>query len=395
MTTLLLKTLVEHVPTSYGRDEIPDSLGELLWQRFSDKVTVEFPSPKTDMRWRLTSEGWVGYLPVSSTFVLQIEPKVQLHNLFRMLEYAYDLRGFHVFPGSVDCQSIREFYERLAAVLARRVLDRLRKGCHRAYSPRVEFLPFVRGRLRLEDIVRKPWTVNLGCQYEDFTTDIVDNRILAWTLRQVSQSGLCTDRVLPTVRRAYRAIQQLVTLEPIRPDDCQGLLYHRLNEDYEPLHGLCRFFLENSGPGHPAGDHRMLPFLVNMPSLFERFVAKWLHSHLPTSATAQAQETVRVGQSGALEFRIDITLYDATTCVPSCVIDTKYKVSDIPTNDDVAQVVVYAELKGCRDAFLVYPAPLQTPIDEQIGNIRVRSLAFSLGQDLDQAGREFLKHLPL
>ena len=50
-------------------------------------------------------------------------------------------------------------------------------------------------------------------------------------------------------------------------------LYHRLNQDYQPMHGLCRFFLEHSGPTHQDGDSAMIPFVVHMPALFEKFVA--------------------------------------------------------------------------------------------------------------------------
>ena len=58
-------------------------------------------------------------------------------------------------------------------------------------------------------------------------------------------------------------------------------MYHRLNRDYEVLHALCRFFLENSGPAHSSGGHTFFPFLVDMAQLFERFVAGWLQKHLP------------------------------------------------------------------------------------------------------------------
>jgi 5-methylcytosine-specific restriction enzyme subunit McrC len=56
---------------------------------------VEFPSPKTDHRWELTAQGWVGYIPLSPELGLSLQPKVSLEGLFRMLEYAYRLESFH------------------------------------------------------------------------------------------------------------------------------------------------------------------------------------------------------------------------------------------------------------------------------------------------------------
>jgi hypothetical protein len=227
----------------------------------------------------------------------------------------------------VICSFERKANGEVALVLSRRVLDRMRKGLYQAYLPKLESLGFVRGRLELEQIIRKPWTTDLACHYEDFTSDIVYNQVLAWTLRLVCQCGLCTPRVLPTVRRAYRALQRFVTLEPLDSDACLRLQYHRLNEDYQPLHGLRRFFLENTGPTHTTGRNDMLPFLVDMARLFELFVAQWLRAHLPPFLCLQAQELVHVGESGSLWFTIDIVLYNSTNSNPSCVIDTKYKAS--------------------------------------------------------------------
>lgn len=51
-----------------------------------------------------------------------------------------------------------------------------------------------------------------------------------------------------------------------------GRFYNRLNQDYEPMHGLCWFFLENIGPTHEQGEHTILPFLVDKG----RIQSSWL-----------------------------------------------------------------------------------------------------------------------
>ena len=204
---------------------------------------------------------------------------------------------------------------------------------------------------------------------------------------------MCTERVLPTVRRAYRALRGLVSVQPCSPQDCVGRLYNRLNDDYHPLHALCRFFLEHSGPSHEVGDRTVLPFLVNMARLYELFVAEWLKAHLPSNVSLSIQEKVDVGEGDVLSFNIDLVLYDAETGKARCVLDTKYKAKEKPEPDDVAQVVAYAEMKRCSEAILVYPTPLPRPLDEWVGNIRVQSIPFSLKGDLEAAGQSFLRRL--
>jgi 5-methylcytosine-specific restriction enzyme subunit McrC len=159
------------------------------------------------------------------------------------------------------------------------------------------------------------------------------------------------------------------------------------------MHALCRFFLEHSGPTHEMGDRTVLPFLVNMARLFELFVAEWLKAHLPDGLLLGVQEHVDVGEENAMRFNIDLVLTDAKTGETYCVLDTKYKTKRRPDQGDVSQVIAYAEIKDCDQAVLIYPEPLSEPLDEWFGNIRVRSMTFSLASDLEQAGRLFLKEL--
>lgn len=385
--------LAEYVPESFPREEITDSVGEILWRNYGDQVAVEFPSPRTDGKWRLTAQGWVGYIPLTRELGFALQPRVTLGNLFRMLEYAYRLKSFRFLQGLIGCQSLEEFYEQLAKVLALRVLDRGRKGFYRAYLPETERLPYVRGRLNVQQAAQTPWDVKLQCHYEEHTSNIEENQILAWTLWRIARSGMCTERVLPTVRRAYRALQGFVTLAPHHPQVCVGRLYNRLNEDYQPLHALCRFFLEHSGPSHEMGDRTMLPFLVNMSRLYELFVAEWLNAHPPNDLEIKVQERVDIDQENTLYFRIDLVLCDATTGVARYVLDTKYKTPSAPAPNDVAQVVTYAQAKDCHKAVLVYPTSLSKPLDAWVGDIHVRSLTFSLTRDLEHAGQTFVQNL--
>ena len=159
------------------------------------------------------------------------------------------------------------------------------------------------------------------------------------------------------------------------------------------MHALCRFFLEQSGPSHVAGDREMLPFLVDMARLFELFVAEWLKSNLPREVQLKAQERVSIDEETDLHFDIDLVLYDAESGQAQCVMDTKYKVTPTPATADISQVVAYAEAKGCTEAVLVYPQPLTGSLDKRIGSIRVRSCTFSLGGDIELNGRRFVGEL--
>jgi 5-methylcytosine-specific restriction enzyme subunit McrC len=157
------------------------------------------------------------------------------------------------------------------------------------------------------------------------------------------------------------------------------------------MHALCRFFLENLGPGHDAGDHRMIPFLVNMAGLYELFVARWLEKNLQEERYAvQSQENVLIDSNFNIKFRIDISVFDKESSSCAFVMDTKYKIGN-PTADDIEQVAAYAAAKGCNQAVLIYPERSGSRLEGKVVGINIKSATFSLGGDLDMAGRRLAK----
>lgn len=386
-------SLKEYEPLNLAKEDFNYDLGEILWNRYKMQVSIETPSFKTNNEWQITSQGWVGYIPLTADFHISLQPKIPLSNLFLILEYAYNLKSFKFIEGLMNSDSLEDFYERLALILAKRVMDRGRKGFYRSYLNLHDRLSCLKGRLDLRSVIQRPWDSTLLCRFQDHTADIDDNQILGWTLHSIPRSGLCTNRSLPTIRRAYRSIIGLISLVPLSPGDCVGRLYNRLNDDYHPMHCLCRFFLEHSGPSHKIGDHTFLPFLVDMPRLYEKFVAEWLKNNLPDEYTLEIQEKIKIGPDKKIEFKVDLVIYEKNTGKALCVLDTKYKAPDSISNTDLSQVVTYAVAKGCSDAVLIYPAYISKSINEKIGDINIRTLSFCLDGDINKSGDEFIKQL--
>ena len=383
--------LTEYQLATFDRDLIPESIGEKIHQNYDKEIDIEFPNPKTKYQWHLKSKGRVGNIPITPEFHIVIRPKVPINNIFGMLDYAYNLKI--KFPqGQIQCQSLEQTYERLANILAQKILERCRKGLYRDYLPKTERLAYIRGRVDLRSALQKPWDVKLKCHYHEQTGDIEDNQILAWTLFIIGRSGLCGESVSSTVRKAFHALQGFVTLKHFKSEACIDRTYHRLNQDYQLLHALCRFFLDNTGPSHETGDREMLPFLIDMAKLYELFVAEWLKANTPKGFFVKPQH--RVTHDPNYFYRIDLLLCDIATSKVQYVLDTKYKAPDKIDNKDIYQIVAYAQVLKCQNAILIYPQNLKQPLDIKHGDIRVRSLTFSLDSDLNEAGITFLTSLP-
>jgi 5-methylcytosine-specific restriction enzyme subunit McrC len=358
----------------------------------SGKFDVELASSLNNYTYGIRSRGWVGHIPVGDDLIVRVLPKVPVGNLFRMLDVAYKLRSFHIFEGNTDIESIEDLYERIVSILARRVIDRARKGLYRTYTGLDEELSCVRGRL---DAVGTILNIGRGiarlpCSYEEHTADIDENRILEWTLYEVRRQAIRQPKIRHELDQARRALTGSITLERKRATECVGRLYNRLNDDYEPIHGLCRFILEQSGPGIAAGDRSFVPFVLNMPRLFEGFVAEWLRQHPPPGVVVRPKHSVTLNADFRLKIETDILLIDETTNRPLAVLDTKYTSGDQPSEADIYQVAFYARELQVQRGMLVYPSQTALRFCIHHGkDILLESVIFDLSAPLEEAGQAF------
>ena len=343
----------------------------------------------------LRSKGYIGYIPVNENYILKIRPKVGVKNVFRMLEYTYKLKSFELLKGLTNVESTEDFFERFVMVLAKRILDRNRKGLYCNYVQKAEELPHLRGRVKI-----LPTTLSMlrgstkaACRYEEHTSDLIENQILLWTLYQLRQFQIKRKDVKRVVRKAYRELIHKVSLKQINLENCVNRFYNKLNQDYRPLHGLCRFFLEHVGPGMEQGTYDFVPFVIHMPHLFESFVAEWLRENLPRRYKVTKQFSATFDSEGNFQFRIDLVITISSTGEVVCVLDTKYKRPTKPEDADISQIHTYAAKMETKRAFLVYPSQIITPCNISIKSIMVSSIVFNLCKDPDTAGKLFLDEL--
>ena len=360
-------TLREYQPLELAAGEFDHADAEIIFRDYREKIEIYEPTMRTGGRWRLKSLGWVGSIPLRPGLRLHLEPKVPAASIFRMLEYAYALKSFEILDGVSESDRIEEFYQRLAAVLARRVLDRGRRGLYREYVPEEDRLPYVRGSLDIARSLRAPWDAVLHCAYHEHTADVGENQLLAWTLHTIIRQGLCTGERLDRVMAAWRSLRGSISLRGFRPAECVGRLYNRLNDDYRPMHALCRFFLEQAGPTHEHGRFETIPFLVDMARLYEQYVAEYLAPQVGDGMRLTAQEDVVISNDGTVNITIDMVLSNASSGAALAVLDTKYKRDQQPSADDLHQVVAYAVAKNCRRAVLIYPEMPSRPINGHYG----------------------------
>ncbi|MDX2254496.1 MAG: hypothetical protein NW214_03180 [Pseudanabaenaceae cyanobacterium bins.39] len=381
-------TLKEYQSEEIPRESLSYDVKEKLCREYRKQIEISLVADKKGDRWRITAQGYVGYIQVSPDLAIFIEPKAPIKNVLAMLEYTPELQGFK-FPELANFDTLQDFLNSLAELLADRIIDKCRRGLYRSYISQNATLEYVRGRIDIPKAVQKPWQIKIPCQYQENTYDNEDNQIIFYTLYRILRSQLCTENTQAKVHKAFHALQGYVNLYPFTASDCRDRYYSRLNQDYRYLHLLCQFFLDRTAPTHKQGQRSSFSFLIDMPSLYETFVAAWLKKHLPSHLRLYKQYSIQIGLSCA----IDLVIKDLQSEECKFILDTKYKIKETVGSQDLHQVRSYAIAMQCPEAILIYPQNLATAIDSKPDTIRTRSLTFALDDDLDQCGHKFLANI--
>jgi 5-methylcytosine-specific restriction enzyme subunit McrC len=302
----------------------------------------------------LNPNQFVGVVALPSGRRLESFPKVPVRSLFYMLAVVYDLPS-PFLPEWSEFDELDEMLEFVVAHYADLLESRIAHGLYRTYAEREENVSAVRGRIAVADDVRHNFVLRhrTYCRFAEFTWDVPENQIL----RQVAHLVAGWVRK-PELRMRLRRIDRLmgeVAATNHAASSLDRFTYHRLNDDYQPMHRLCRLFLEGASLSEAEGAFSFRTFLLDMNRLFEAFVTQVLRDRAPSGIAVEAQVPVYLGHEKKVPMRPDIVVRDRG--VPRLVADCKYKrlEPDEFGNHDVYQVLAYCIAINVEQGLLLYP----------------------------------------
>ncbi|MFI2426230.1 McrC family protein [Streptomyces sp. NPDC018955] len=346
--------LVEHAPAVGVA--LPDGVGRAL---AALRVVDAAPDPYSPGRWSLRAGSKVGAVTVTvpghDRLTVRIVPKVPIARLFFLLGYSLDPAGAWR-DGEVDVAEHREVLPALAHAVERQVDRALRQGLLQGYRVTEETSPVVRGRIREAEQIRRRFGATLPVEvaYDDFTTDIAENRILRAAVERLLR--------LPGVPREVRQrlLHQRARLADVtvivRGRPLPEWRPSRLNARYHHALRLARAVLEGASPEHGPGGLRVEGFLFDMNKLFEDFVTVALREALRGSGyVARFQDPLHLDEARTIRMRPDLVLYGPGR-TPCAVADAKYK-AERPggyPDADLYQMLAYCTALGLGEGHLVY-----------------------------------------
>ena len=370
--------------TEYQEDPV-DDLGEedarYVLSQLSPKITIR--RAVTDGRYLLNPKQFVGVVTLPSGRRLESSPKVPLRNLFYMLAVAYDLPS-PFREQLAKFAKLDEILEFVVSFFANLVERRMDQGLYRSYVEREDNLTTVRGRIAFAEDLRRNYVTRhrTYCRYDEFSWDIPENQIIRQVLHLLGGWGFSA-RLRSRLYELDAALSEVTpVILPISSLD--RFQYNRFNEDYRQIHRFCRLFLEGASLSEQSGPFDFQTFLVDMNTLFERFVTQVLRERAGIDFTVDAQVSTHLGSEEKVPMRPDIVV--SMGGAVGLVADCKYKRLEPSEfkNHDVYQMLAYCTATKVRRGLLIYPvhaAVVQDLIGIRNTDTMIRQATVDLGKE--------------
>jgi 5-methylcytosine-specific restriction enzyme subunit McrC len=340
---------------------------------------------------RIKTQHWVGVVRFEG-FELRIEPKLagdQL-SLIKMIDFSTGLDALRKNSGarSIGVEGV-DLFDLVALLLVEACEEVVREGLFADYVELEDSLPVLRGRLLGDrQILERFGQIDrLVCRFDEQQYDSPENQLLAVALRACGQLA-----VHGGVRRRAKALQAIFedVCDPTKLDlrnSRQSISYHRLNEHYRNAHEVARLVLEGLGISdvYAVGKTQCFAFLIDMNTLFERFIYKLIDNLLPRNSYRvdyqyASKSIIREAVSDKPYSRVipDLLIQPRSKPNVRIALDAKYKIYDEKkiSPEDVYQTFMYAFAYGGAAAATNPSAILAYPSSTGVVNelrLRIRS----------------------
>ena len=342
---------------------------------------------------------FVGHFRLPSGRITLIRPKIPGACVIRMLAYVYtNFSGqAHIresfLPDTVVYERDTLLFEPLVQHLNELVSRRALRGLYQEYIPHEENLAVLRGAVQVPRHLQENHSRpdRIFCRFHQNTVDNADNQIVKWTLIRLLS---CPDWSAKTAQLLKTNLHQFERVTATQPDvrALNRLHYHRLNDDYQPIHVLCRFFLDGMAFSEKVGGVEFRGFLLDMNKLFEDYVANaFVRVARPTRVSVIAQQS-REMSPFPVDFRPDIILRCGDFVMG--VVDAKYKHVEEKgySNHDFYQALAYGTALRASRTYLFFPSTESEFLKKGIVHIHNSPITIDI-RFIDLEGPAALKQL--
>ncbi len=333
-------------------------LAELVGRRRELDLTIE-PAGGPAGEYVLRPGSKVGALDLERLSVV-IQPKLDLRRVLYLASWAMGSPGTVTFrPESFDFKGEPTLVEALVPALAHAARRAFARGLLHGYRTEEEALTTIRGRIRVDDQIRRRYGVPIPVEvrYDDFTDDILPNRLVKAAVHRLGRLRL-RSRQSRRDLGAIRATLDNVSPVEFPPNTVPEVKFDRLNEHYREVVTLARLILRHTSFEAARGAVRANGFLMDMNTVFQEFVTRALREKLKLTESAFPSDKrlspLHLDDNRQVRLKPDLSWWDGPTCI--FVGDAKYKSVEHKTvrNADLYQLLAYTTALDLPGGLLIY-----------------------------------------
>ena len=244
---------------------------------------------------------------------------------------------------------ITMFLEELAVLV--------RKGIKSDYITKEENLPFLKGKLKVGEQIKKNsiHKERFYVQYQEFLRDRAENRLIKTTLHYLYKKSHTTKNQ-QRIREFLFVFDEISTCKDVK-NDFLHVKPNRQMKEYEQILLWCKTFLLENAFSPYKGSDIAFALLFDMNVLFESYVGAYLKKKgLHVSLQDRGKHLVEEPRKFAL--KPDIVVTCKTNSEKLIIADTKWKIikeeKDI-SQSDMYQLFAYGKKYANQTLYLIYP----------------------------------------
>lgn len=307
----------------------------------------------------------IEFLPKIESQVGDAPTSVVRHNLLRMLLVAHDVNVR--VPGMASAKlSDASWLDTFIRVFCLELAEQVRRGLTRRYRADEDDLAALRGRLVVEDQLRRNFIhkERVACEFDELDEDHMLNQVFKLALTQM---GRCARSI-----GAQRLVRELaLSFDGVSaPTMSQGwwckVSLDRLSARFTQSLRMAQMFLDGASPDVSHGTAASYALLFDMNDLFEKFVGRELRRCLqPQGLRVHLQHArhhlMMDPSNGANLFALkpDVVVFEDGKVL--YIADTKWKRLLLEERKlgvqqgDLYQMLAYADRYACNSILTLYP----------------------------------------
>jgi 5-methylcytosine-specific restriction enzyme subunit McrC len=282
-------------------------------------------APGESTAYQITPGSHIGAVALDG-LAIEIRPKLSVQRVLFLLSYSLGLASWG--DRAFEMETPDSLVEALVPIFAHHLERALRRGVLQGYRTEEDALMAVRGRIRFDDQVRRRFGIPLPVEvrFDDFTEDILENRLLKAALATLGRLRLRSEASRQTLRR-FNHVLELVSVQAYQPRHVPQVTYTRLNEHYRAAVEWARLILRFTAAEVQHGKALGTTVLFDMNEVFEDFVRAALREKLELTVrqfpSGDDAPRLFLDRAHRVALEPDLSWWDGNVC--QFIGDVKYK----------------------------------------------------------------------